>query len=475
MRFAAIPHLAFFVTAAVVAAAAPAPAQQEPWTLSTADFKTEQVTLRAIGEDGVIVVPAGESEPRVVPAAAFVQVERSLAAPEQTAGAFMLHLVTGDRVGGEPVKVENDEVTWKSAAVGELVVPLTQLAAITKPGQAPEAGKRTEDVVVLSNGDTVRGIVTAMAGGQVRVKTGGDAEPLSVGMDSVVAVHFATAAAPNLAPAPAGEGGPRLYRVRLDDGSTLAGTSLSLAEGKLSLAIGAGGGVGGEPRPLDLGRVAGIELVNGPVSWLTSRTPSQDVQVPFVASAQPLWRTRVGVDVAGDPFIVGGRTLSRGIGVHAQSRLVYPLDGTFKAFRTRYGINDSLVRADVTVRIKLDERVVHEAKNVRAGVLSPVVVVELGGAKELALEVDFGEGIDVEDRLNWLEPALLREVPKKEDPPPATKPAEAPATEAAPAPGAAAKGQAPADPAATEGAAPDAGAAPAPAPAPEAGPPATGK
>jgi hypothetical protein len=30
--------------------------------------------------------------------------------------------------------------------------------------------------------------------------------------------------------------------------------------------------------------------------------------------------------------------------------------------------------------------------------------------------VDYGQGIDVEDRLNWLEPALLRERPKPETP-----------------------------------------------------------
>jgi hypothetical protein len=66
---------------------------------------------------------------------------------------------------------------------------------------------------------------------------------------------------------------------------------------------------------------------------------------------------------------------------------------------------------------------------VRAGVVSPVVLVELpASAKTLILEVDYGDALDVEDRLNWLEPALLREMPKPEPPPaptataPATKP-----------------------------------------------------
>jgi hypothetical protein len=74
----------------------------------------------------------------------------------------------------------------------------------------------------------------------------------------------------------------------------------------------------------------------------------------------------------------------------------------------------------VTVRVKLDDQVVHEQQNVRAGALSPVVLVDLGEAKELTLEVDFGANIDSEDRLNWIEPALLK-----------VKPAAAPATQPA--------------------------------------------
>ena len=54
---------------------------------------------------------------------------------------------------------------------------------------------------------------------------------------------------------------------------------------------------------------------------------------------------------------------------------------------------------------------VHEKKNVRAGTLSPVITVDLAGAKSLTLEVDYGAGTDVQDRLVWLEPALLKRKP----------------------------------------------------------------
>src|SRR5688500_6139528 len=103
MRFALAPFVALL--ACVPAAAARA---QEAWTLSTADCKTEQVTLESIGDGGVTVVPVGQAEARLVPVEVFLQIDRSVAPVEPGAGGgFMLHLATGDRVGGEPVKVEN--------------------------------------------------------------------------------------------------------------------------------------------------------------------------------------------------------------------------------------------------------------------------------------------------------------------------------------------------------------------------------
>lgn len=431
----------------------PALCVAQEWTLSTADFRTESVELRAIDDKGVHVTWQGHQ--RLIPAEQFVQVDRGGSGSGVTAAPvaertpkFMLTLSGGDHLGGEPVKVEDDHLTWRNAAVGELVLPLAQVAAIAKPNQVIDtAAKRTDDAVQLANGDRVTGVLVGIAGGSVQIKSataGPDDPPTSVPLDSVLSVQLASTAAPvnNSANAK----GQQAYRVRLDDGSSLVVSSLTLAGDKLLVKIGSGG-EGGDARPIAVAGVAGIEQVNGPVSWLTSRTPSEDSQVPFVAAAagQPSpWRTRIDTDVAGAPLFVGGHMFKRGIGVHSYSRLVYPLDGSYKAFRTRYGINDSLTRADVTVRILAGDKVVHEAKNVRPGVLSPVVAVELpASAKTLTLEVDYGNGIDVEDRLNWLEPALLREMPAPEPPPapattqsrpsttpaatqPATKPASSP-------------------------------------------------
>jgi hypothetical protein len=227
---------------------------------------------------------------------------------------------------------------------------------------------------------------------------GGDVSP--VPLDAVASVQFA--ATPGSGNAAATAGG---FRLRLNDGSSVVAADLTLAGGKLEIAL----APGGPKRPLDLGRVAAIEQVNGPASWLPGRVPSESVFVPFFGTGQDFpARTDATVDGSRD-LRFGGRQFRRAIGVHAYSKLVYPLDGSYAAFRTQYAIAENLRYADVTVRVKLDDRVVHEQQGVRAGALSPVVTVDLGAAKSLTLEVDFGDTYDVQDDLHWVEPALLAE------------------------------------------------------------------
>ncbi len=391
-------------------------ARGQDWTLTTADFKSEPVTLKSIDDSGVRVVRA-QSEERVVPADSFLQLDRSRGAGVPT-GKFMLHMSGGDLLGGEPLGIKNDQISWQSAAIGEIQVPLSRLVAITKPGQQPPDLKRTEDTVKLVNGDTVRGIIAGMEEGKISVKAeSGDVQ--AVPIDSIASVWFAAAAGAKAA-------GERGYRVRLDDGSSIVGPKLKLDGAKLDLTLGKD-----NLRSIDLSRVTGIEQVNGPVSFLTSRTPSESVYIPFLGEPSSL--VRIDRSVSGGELMCGGRVFRRGIGVHSFSRLSYPLDGNAAAFRTQYGINDDCPRGDVTVRILLDGKLVHEQPKVRAGTLWPVVTIDLGAAKKLTLEVDYGNGKHVDDHLDWIEPALLREKPPEQIP--ATMPSTAPATEPTAAPG----------------------------------------
>ena len=416
-------------TLCVVAWPADAQDAASGWVLTTADFRSTPVSIKAIDPSGVRVAAsdAGHGQPgeRLVIMDDFLQLERTLpqsvAAAQQ--GRLLLHLLGGDQVAGEPASIVGEQLVWNNGAAGEVRVPLSRAVAITRPGQQPPDRRPTEDVVVLANGDAVRGIIAGIEGGRISMQRSDSPDPLAVPVESVASVQFAATGA-------AGAGGAnnaKGFRLRLGDGSSLPAASLTLANGKLEADLG-----DGRKRPFDLSRVAAIEQVNGPASWLTGRQPLESVYTPYFGTGQDFpARLNQSVD-GGRDLRFGGRTFRRGIGVHAYSRLAYGLDGQYAAFRVQYAVDERLARADMAVRVKVDDKVVHEKQNVRAGTLSPVIVADLAGAKKLTLEVDFGGGTDVQDRLVWLEPALLRKKPAEEPKPPATPPA--PATSSAPAP-----------------------------------------
>src|SRR5258705_2932331 len=104
----------------------------EGWTLTTADFKRQPVTLKSFDDKGATVTSYGETKDRTIPLDRFLQLDRGAAAVAQVRGNWALYLASGDRVGGDPVSVANDALTWKSPAAGDLTIPLTHLRAIVK-------------------------------------------------------------------------------------------------------------------------------------------------------------------------------------------------------------------------------------------------------------------------------------------------------------------------------------------------------
>jgi hypothetical protein len=425
------PILLLFFVSFVLFVVQPAARADEGWTLTTADFKRQSVTLKSFDQNGATVTLFGQTRETTIPLDRFLQLDRGSAAVAQVRGNWALYLASGDRLGGDPVAVANDALTWKSPAAGDLTLPLTQLRAIVKGSDPPptlDAANRTEDIVNLSNGDTLKGIVTALDAAKISVKqSGGDVLP--VDLTAVKSIFFAAARTENLT-------GPA-FRVQLADGSVVTAPRLDLKSDKVTLKF--GGDQGG--RPIDLNQVVLIEQLNGPVSWLSARTPASVVSesmlgLPFPPRMDRAYNLRSNLD----KIRFGNREYARGIGVHAYTRLTYALDGGqggFKVLRTQYALPDDAAKGRVTVRILLDDKVVHETKNLGPGKLSPVLLIDLGSAKTLTLECHPGGdaasqdpttwNIDTQARLNWIEPALLKEKPQPDpDPTPAPPKTETP-------------------------------------------------
>jgi hypothetical protein len=369
---------------------------QGTWNLTTADFRSEAVILNSLDSTGLRVAPLSGGEARLVPFDHFLELTRALSS-SQPLGKFTLHMIGGDRLGGEPLAIKGNSLLWNSAAVGEVPIPMKRLAALTQ-GNKPLPERGRQDVVTLSNGDVLKGIIASLGDGKVSIQT--DAGPSDAPLASVASISFA---------ATGGSGSAeKSFRVRFDDGSSLVVPFVSLAGENFELSFGKD-----LTRSLPANRVAAIEQVNGPVSWLSTRAPTESIYIPYFGNSS-LYPARMNANYRGEEIRFRDQHFSRGIGVHAYSRLAWNLDGAYAAFRGRFAIDGDGQLADVTVRIKLDDKTAFEQEHVRAGVLSPVVLLDLAGAKTLTLEVDFGANGATQDRLNWIEPALLKEKPATE-------------------------------------------------------------
>jgi hypothetical protein len=377
---------------------------QSGWTLTTADFRTRAVDVVAIDDAGAKVAAEGGAQ-SVVPWQQILQIARVPSAappprPNDPAAKFTLHLASGDRITGSPGALEGETFSWTAPSAGKVDVKLKRVLAVTRGGDAiPRRDEKhaAEDVVALANGDFTRGLISAIDANGITVQS--DGNPVNVPWDAVKSVLLAAVATGDTEPATKERG----VRVTLADGSILSGRTFTLAGDEATLASGVGA-----KRDLAASSVMGIEQLNGPVAWLSSLPPTENVQTPFLETVFP---ARMDRTVRGEPIRFGDRTFARGIGVHAYSRLTWqlPEGGRYKSFRAQYAIDGDKPYANVTVRVKLDDKVVHEAQDFAAGMLADVVQVPLDNAKTLTLEVDYGKTYDVQDRFNWIEPALLAE------------------------------------------------------------------
>jgi hypothetical protein len=377
----------------------------QEWTLTTADFKSGSVLLRGLSADGFKIAAPDTKAESVVPLNQFVSVSRPAGDQPVVPASFTLALTNGDRLIGEPGSVTNEKLTWLSPSLGNVPIPFSKLLCInrglnlTVPDEQPK-----QDVATLANGDTVSGVFTNCV--DLKVTMQADAGPTSLPLESIKRIVFAAAGTHG------SNESARAFRIRLSDSSILTVADAKSDGTKLTLTL---AGKNAPTVEVPMTSVLGIEQLNGPVGWVSSMTPIENVQTPYLGGAAT-WPAKFDLSVDGSPLSFDGQLYDHGIGVHAYSRLTFAIDPQWKVFRTQYAIDSHRDEprkfADVTVRIKLDDKVVHEEKHFREGILSPVVMLDLNGAKTLTLECDYGDAGDTQAHLDWLSAAFLHDRPE---------------------------------------------------------------
>ena len=193
--------------------------------------------------------------------------------------------------------------------------------------------------------------------------------------------------------------------ISLDDGSVLRGIWKSQTNEDLRLAHEALGEV-----DIALDHVASVRYLSGRCRYLSDLRPvAVDEHLgPLFESRYP-WRR--DANVLGGPLRIGRQNFTKGLGVHAYSKLEFELGGGYERFQATIGLDDTARPpggiagpqvASVVFRVLLDDKVLLEEAKTYGDAPQPIDLAIEGGQR-LTLIVDFGKD-DLHmarDRADW--------------------------------------------------------------------------
>ncbi|MFM8274693.1 MAG: NPCBM/NEW2 domain-containing protein [Gemmata sp.] len=378
-------------------------------------FAVSGAGARATGTLGALSLVAGArvktaDGEKAVPSVVSVR-QVGAALPPPPAGA---HVITaaGDRVPGRVSGGDTKALRFTHASSGEDgPLALDAVAAVwlrPPPADTPPdparyvwlAGTPTRDVLLYRNGDTARGSLTAFTDTGVKFTPDGGAAR-EVPLADLTAIGF----------------NPRFVRPRkpkeafahlvLADGARFAASEVNVKGDALLCKA-----VVGPPVTVRLTDLVALDVLQGPATYLADLKPKRAETVGFLGDGWPWAPDRT---VRGQPLrlLAGGaeNTFDRGLGTHPKTTLAYDLAGKFTRFEAVVGLDAvSGKRGRAAVRLLVDGKEVPlpDLKTLAAGD-ARAISVELKGAKELVLVIDFGPAGDVQADVNWGNARLLSE------------------------------------------------------------------
>lgn len=327
-----------------------------------------------------------------------VRVRGDDAAVRPPADRVEIRLAGGDRLFGRVAGGEDDRVEIESVMLGRIAVPLERIdgwsrgpARTERRGAEGDEPTSPEDILVLSNGDVIRGMVLAIDETGFAVEAEGS---------EVRVPHERIASADLVAEAlPSAEG--LRGRLRLIDGSRITSSEISFGEGGIALRP-----FGGERLTCTVERVARIDVAGGRWVWLSDLAPISVQHTPMISLDRP---HVADANVMGRPMRIVERSFEHGLGVHTESSLLYELAGQFSHFVTWLGVDDAGgPLSDVTAEIRVDGKTAYRKEHLRRGQLVGPVRIDVRGAGRIELAAHFGDNAGIQDVFNWADAGLVR-------------------------------------------------------------------
>lgn len=341
----------------------------------------------------------GDRDERLAPGKLLAVRVQTAVAPKllrvDLVGGDVLH---GAIAGGD---ADGDHLELLSPVLGKIRVLIDRLEAIVQPGVHPSDQRLPEGVDEALFVSTGRGF-DLLAGTLHRFGSQG----VSFQEDGVDDPRWYSPR--------------RLSSLRLRGGMKpelpAAQTLLTRAADRVGLVLQSCG-----PEGLQVALESGQEIK---VAWNDVACLCFNKDVVHVSSLQPKRVVESGVDsevthswrrdrcVIGGELLAQGKAFGRGLGVHSRSRLTFVVPEGATHFMTRVAMDDSVaelpVRAHAEARVLLGNKLLFEAKQLQPGAaVRDAGMHAVKGGDTITLEVDFGRGRDIGDRVNWLLPMFL--------------------------------------------------------------------
>lgn len=316
---------------------------------------------------------------------------------------WQVRTVGGGLLGASRIAMGDETVAFETRS-GRVEVPIEKIVGIrhvtVATTDAPPANATDDDQLVVSvegASETLVGVVEGIDDQGVAFSF--DDQTRTIPWERVTDLTFARAGMD-----PVGSGA----RVLLSDGDVWFGEPSELDDRRLVLAI-------GDSTSIEFGieRLIELHFVSDRVLQLSSQEPIEASAVGLLLPVRAWQRDR---SVDGSPFRLDSsdprrRSFTSGLGIPSGTRLTFACEG-FDRFRSIVGIDasaggggDCVIVVETEGREVLRERLTSGSEPLAIDLL-------LDGVSRLTLSVEFGEGLELGDHVDWCDARLLKTGPR---------------------------------------------------------------
>jgi len=323
--------------------------------------------------------------------------------PAAAAGDIEVGLIDGSQLASTEFQAKDGQAALKLNTQAFVVptrsVRSVRLVPLAEPKLQKQWAEITEmrpagDLLVVRKNDALdylEGIVRSLDAATCKFEL--DGETIDVKREKITGIVYAAAKAGDLPES--------IGTLVLASGSRIPLRTLALDGEKLIIESPAG-----VKLSVPITETLRFDFSGGKIAYLSDLEPESVQFTPLVGFAEPPqallgyfeFRRDRGFDDS--PLKLDGKVFGKGLALASRTELVYRLPDAFRLFRATVGIDDTTRESgSVRLLIKGDGKSLWEGE-VRGTEPAKALELEVGGVRRIEILADYGEGLDVGDRLD---------------------------------------------------------------------------